>query len=264
VPCNVLTDYHLAVKDYLRFSQAVLDELLSRDYHVEQIVYQGGKPQPDPTDPSKYRTIKLDAPLRPPTFAVPANCTAPRLSRSVLGSPFVTLGAVPVAIATSVLIGRLIIVAGGIAGGYLAVKLVEQARLWVRGPDLAPAERVSAYLACYNRLVETGMPAAGASAQCSGQTEQPGSGAAMGWIILGTIAATAIVGYVAWRALSPEQQMRRRRISEAKEEVEEAEESARAARRKVSAARRGGSPEAADVNDAGLGSPARFSGCICL
>ena len=275
VPCNVLTDYHLAVKDYLRFSQELLDELVSRDYHVEQVVYQGGQPQPDPKDPSKFRTIKFDAPLRPPTFTVSADCTAPRLSGSALGSPFVNLGQVPQAIAASVIIGRLVIVAGIAIGGFVAWKLLEQVRLTIRGPNLAPAERVGAYLECYNRLIASGMPAAGASSQCSGQTEQPGAAAAMGWIILGTIAATAILGYVAWRALSPEQQARRRRIESAKEEVEEAEESAREARRSVRRARRGsGCEEAvADVNGFGddgggdfgsTGTNARFSGCICL
>jgi len=181
VPPLVLGAYKRAVTDYLRFGKDLFDILDKKGISVEQVVYSQGKPVVDPHHPDRYRTLKINAPLRPPTFT--------GMSGELEGSD---VGAAPL------LVGLYIV--GGIIftslAGYFTIKSLEQIRIIIQGPDYEPDRQVDAYLKSYKRLIESGMSPKEAAELSRDITKPPPSKPGTGWlgpIAAGALAATAAV-----------------------------------------------------------------------
>jgi hypothetical protein len=225
IPCTIWEAYATARQDYLTKSQEVLDQLAAKGLTIEQVIYSQGKPAVDPTDPSRVRTVRLTAPLRPPGFlSLPCPGIAPMYGANLNGGwepTSVEFGVVPVAAAVAVasvctaatLGGCLVIIgaAGLIVGivSYAGYKIMQQVAVVMREYQSSPAKTVAAYTACFAGLVKGGMPATDAATRCQGaQTaaqqyakdrgaESAGGLGFWGWIGIG--AGVIIFGGIALR-----------------------------------------------------------------
>jgi hypothetical protein len=103
VPCVIWSAYVQARQDYLNKSQSVFSQLAQKGVTVEQVVYMQGALQIDPSDPSKAKSLRLQAPLPPPAFAgIERQCpSVPAMSSAVMHGAMgwesipVSLGSIP-------------------------------------------------------------------------------------------------------------------------------------------------------------------------
>jgi len=229
IPCEVWAAYASARQDYLTKSQEVFDQLSKRGVTVEQVIYSQGKPAVDPTDPNKVRTLRVNAPLRPPAF-VGLNCPG---VANMQGASFagdigwermpISLGFIPIAAAgaavaacTAATLGACLVLVGagsvilGIAG-YAGYKIMKQVAVAIREYESSPSKTVAAYTSCFQSLTKGGLSAADAVKQCQGsQTsaqqyakdrgDQDNKGFGF-WAWLGVGAAVVVVGGIVVRVL---------------------------------------------------------------
>ena len=182
IPCDVWMAYASARQDYVTKSQPIFDQLAAKGVTVEQVVYSGGKPRPDPADPSKIMTLQVQAPLRPPAFAdvdqqcpgVPAMSGA-NLRGAVGWEPMpVQLASVPssvlTALGTATGTGVVMLISFGIPvglAGYGAYKTIKQIAVVLQDYDASPSRILTAYTACFQAAVKAGVSPANAAKQCS-------------------------------------------------------------------------------------------------
>jgi hypothetical protein len=224
IPCDVWSAYVAARQDYLAKSQAVFDQLGRKGVAAQQVLYSGGKPQLDPADATKYATIVVPAPLRPPAFVgITQQCPAvPSMSGAAVGTfgwerTPVFQGAID---ASTVLdlgdVTSLLVLTNstgiplGLAGvnTYKTIKPV--AVLWTDF-DGTSSRALAAYTTCFRGVLQQpGATAADASKRCAvAQSTAASPAAAAGsvgsklgfWGWLGVIFGVALVGSVALRAL---------------------------------------------------------------
>lgn len=181
IPCEVWRAYATARQDYLTKSQPFFDQLAAKGVTLEQVVFSGGKPKSDPSDPSKFVTLRVQAPLRPPAFVginkecptVPVMYGAdlqgnigwepvPVLQGSVSNSVLAALGAASTTM--------LLLIAGngttlGLAG-YGAYKTFKQVAIVLQDYDASPSRILAAYTACFQAAVKAGIAPAEAAKQC--------------------------------------------------------------------------------------------------
>jgi hypothetical protein len=177
VPDAFIHPYSLAVSDYRKFGSDLFDTMGKKGLSVEQVIWRHGKPEPDPTDPKKFRTVKIAAPLVPPVFSGVAG---------MVGETEV--GIFPVG---AVVIGGLVVV-GTAIGGYFAVKALHEIRIGITGPDYNPDKQAEASLKLFEGLRRTGLsPEQSAELTKQGTTPPPNKGVGIGGVVLG---AAAILG----------------------------------------------------------------------
>ena len=227
IPCDVWTAYANARQDYMVKSQEVFDQLSAKGITVEQVIYSGGKPVVDPSNPTRIRTLQVQAPLRPPAFVgLNAQCPGlPLMAGGMHGSmgwePLpIGLGFLPVAAAgaavaacTAATLGACLILVGagavilGIAG-YAGYKIMQQVAVAIREYESSPAKTVAAYTACYAGLVKGGMAPTDAGNRCSNSqasaqkyaTDRGAPAAGLGfWGWLGVGAGALIVGTIVFK-----------------------------------------------------------------
>lgn len=236
VPCNVWSAYAAARQDYLTKSQAVFDQLGRMGVSVEQVVYSGGQPKPDPADPSKTLTLRVMAPLRPPAFTGLDCPSLPLMQGTVEGGwqpvpiegpQIFALGSVSnetiANIAGAGTAALVLLASGGTAlgaAGYYGAKTYKQVLVLLDAFAAEPNRIVATYTSCVESGTKAGLSAidaanrcgaAQASAQAFSTTQQTlrneaaaAAAAAKGlgfWGWLGVVVGVAVVGYVAFGAL---------------------------------------------------------------
>lgn len=157
LPASVVRTYHVAVDDYLKFGRQVFASLDEHKISVDQIILRNGKPIPDPGNPTKFRTVRISAPLSPPMFSGMAGT-----GRSETG-----LG--PVIAAAGVWAFRI----GVLVLSSLAVVAIDKIRLTIHGPDDRATERGETFLKVFNELTAKGYPVDKAVEAASGIPGQP-------------------------------------------------------------------------------------------
>lgn len=180
IPCAIWSAYEAARADYMTKATELFNQLAQKGVTVEQVLWSGGKPVMDPNDPNKVKTLQIQAPLRPPAFAIQSLCpTVPVMYGADEMAPVAELGFVPAAIAapliaacTAATAGAcLALVIGGstIAGiiGYTAYKSMQQIAVMFREYESAPSKTVAAYTDCVTKLVGAGYSQENASSKCS-------------------------------------------------------------------------------------------------
>lgn len=209
VPCDVLDAYNQAVNDYLSFGRRVFDLLRQNKMSVEQVVYSGGKPATDGS--GNIRTVRIDAPLKPPTFLL-TKTECPGLTQ-IMGittdssAGVVEMGLAPAAIALYT-IGAMLV--AGVTG-YVTVKILEKIIMVVRGPIYTPDQMVDAYVKCLDGVTahvqktypnasqaERDQIAAKLALECRDKSKGQGGAVSLP-IVLGGVAA---VGLIAWAVTS--------------------------------------------------------------
>lgn len=230
IPCDVWMAYASARQDYLTKSKEVFDQLSRQGITVEQVVYSMGKPVMEANDPNKVKTLRVQAPLRPPSF-VGINCpglpvmNGANFAGAIGWEPMpVSLGFIPVAAATAVAaactaatLGACLVLIGagavilGVAG-YAGYQIMKQVAVAVREYESSPSKTVAAYTACFQGLVKGGLAPTEAVKQCQGsQTTAQQYAATRGaqdsksgfgfWAWLGVGAAVLVVGSLVIRTL---------------------------------------------------------------
>lgn len=149
IPCSVLDAYNKAVNDYLSFGNRLFDLFHKNKMTIEQVIYTQGKPAID--SKGNVRTLRINAPLRPPTFVLTkTDCpgiTHVTTTGTTLGEA-TEMGLAPAVIAAYAIGGLLFI---GV-GGYVANKLLEKMSILIRGPVYTPDQVVSAYVKCLDNI----------------------------------------------------------------------------------------------------------------
>ena len=305
VPCGVRSSYNKAVKSYLDIGAAVIDQLVKKGMKPVQFVKdREGKFVTDAE--GHVKTLTVEAPLRPTVFVV-SDCppgTTALSGADVFGgaySPSVAeFGIAPAIVGAYALCAANMLVCFALvaAGVYLTKEAVKDIIIsWPTDRERYQRDQkgwVDAYLSCVEGATSRGVPAMTADAQCKltagpapappGQDGGGGMGA-LGWIGLVTllVGVGAIGGFFAFRAASPVERERKRRILEADMEAQrlsveaarvrhEARDVPRFASRRQ---HRSGGYEAGggggdDMDGAfggssgGQGARARFRGCVCF
>ena len=185
IPCEVWIAYAIARQDYLNKSQPLFDQLAAKGVTIEQVVYSGGKPVPDPSDPAKYKTLRVQAPLRPPAFVgIDQQCPGtPVMYGANLHSPIgwepipISFGSVDASTVSALgAVGSamlLLVAANGNAlglAGYGAYKTIKQIAVALQDYDAVPSKVLTAYTACFDLGVKSGLSAADAVKRCSTST----------------------------------------------------------------------------------------------
>jgi hypothetical protein len=181
IPCDVWAAYASARQDYIVKSQPLFDQLAAKGVTVEQVVYSGGKPKPDPSDPSKYVTLRVQAPLRPPAFVgINKECpTVPVMYGATLQGSIgweptpISLGSVASSVVSALGTAGgamfLLIASNGTTlglAGYGAYKTLKQVAVILQDYDASPSRILTAYTACFDSATKAGMSAADAAKQC--------------------------------------------------------------------------------------------------
>ena len=181
IPCNVWSAYARARQDYLTKSQSVFDQLTARDITVEQVIYTGGKPKTDPTNPSKVMTLRLQMPLRPPAFVgVNDQCpTVPVMSGAHFHGD---IGWEPTAVRLGSAPGSILAAQSGVSGsvltllangnpmgvaGYGTYKTIKPIAISMPEFDLAASQELSTYTACFQSALKAGIVTTTAAARCT-------------------------------------------------------------------------------------------------
>jgi hypothetical protein len=180
IPCDVWAAYAGARQDYMMKSQKLFDQLAAMGIAVEQVVYSGGRPQLDPQDNTKVRTLRVAAPLRPPAFVgINQQCpSVPVMSgarfRGAIGwEPVPVLSGVDSgtfsSLGSTAFTSLVFLVSGttplGLAG-YGAYKTLKQvAAIW-EDYDASASRILVAYTGCFQAAVKGGMSAADAARSC--------------------------------------------------------------------------------------------------
>jgi hypothetical protein len=225
IPCDVWLAYANARQDYITKSQYVFDQLAAKGVTIEQVVYSGGKPKPDPSDPSKVMSLQVQAPLRPPAFVgIDQQCPGvPVMSganfRGALGwerTPY-QLGSVSssllMTLGTAAGTGVLMLMSAGMPIGlatYGSYKVMKTIAVVLQDYDASPSRILAAYTGCFQAAVKAGVSAVEAAKQCSAvQTAAEKSREAVakaqasgglgfwGWLGVGT--AVVILGSIVFR-----------------------------------------------------------------
>lgn len=188
IPCSVWAAYAEARQDYMTKSQLVFDQLTKKDITVEQVIYSGGKPAVDPSNPSRVRTIQVQAPLRPPAFlGIDQQCPGVPMmyGHDLQGTegwapipvelgflPLALVGGAVAACAAATLGSCLILVGAGAVvlgiAGYAGYKIMQQVAVSVKAYASSPSKIVAAYTACFQSQVASGVSTAIAADRCSG------------------------------------------------------------------------------------------------
>jgi hypothetical protein len=191
--CDIIDTYHRAVNDYLSFGRKVFDLLKQNKMQVEQIVYVGGKPQTD--SQGNIRTIRLDAPLRPPVFVL--NTTSCPNITKVTGAlenrADAEMGLIPLAAFAAYALISIVVV--GVTG-YVTVKILEKIKaVFSSGPDYHPDQQVDAYVKCLEKAKAAGLSPEQALQGCGpdGALKVPPGGTNWGVVIIG-VGALALGG----------------------------------------------------------------------
>jgi hypothetical protein len=181
VPCEVWTAYASARQDYLNKSQPVFDQLAQKGITIEQVVYSGGQPRPDSSDPSKYMTVQIQAPLRPPAFlGLDSQCPGLPLMAGFGGATAgwqpvpITLGAVEHSIiaglAAAAAASAILLLSGGTllgVAGYGAFKTYKQVSVMLDAFDTSPTRILAAYTTCVATYVKNGLAVTDAGNRCA-------------------------------------------------------------------------------------------------
>jgi hypothetical protein len=181
IPCEVWSAYANARQDYLSKSQRLFDQLSAKGVTVEQVIYSQGKPQMDPQDPTRVRTLQVAAPLRPPAF-VGINQQCPGVA-VMAGAYFAgSMGWEPVPVLNGVasstfaalnaatFTSAAFLVAAGIPlglAGYGAYKTLKQVAAVWEDYDASPSRILAAYTGCFQAAVKSGMSAVDAANRCA-------------------------------------------------------------------------------------------------
>lgn len=284
IPCEVQDRHNRAVAAYLAVAKSVFDQLAGKNVSVVQTLYNI-----EGQEVSKVTGLK---PVSPMVFAV-AGCagaaqvatadvietTAPtlagRFGRAGRGGRFGAFGVWP-------LVARIVIAL--IAAGGAALVAREIVVNWPNEHvQVQQAQKVwmDNHLGCVDARVKAGLDAAAADALCRGvagpapKVQGTSTLASIGVIAI-AITAGLVGGYLLFRATSPGERERRRRIQEAEEEAQRLQTEAKRVRREARAYPRRAIESAAEPALAGsfgrarmsagasAGVPARFRGCICF
>lgn len=187
IPCEVWRAYADARQDYMTKSTELLNQLAAREITIHQTVWSQGKPVMDATDPNKVKTVFIQAPLRPPSFAAGAYAQCVGIGpmygvfageADIAPSPY-GLGALPlalvpvVAVCTAATAGACVVLVLGVStivgiASYAGYKSLQQIGITVRDYVSSPAKTVSAYTDCVSRLTASGFTPAQATEQCMG------------------------------------------------------------------------------------------------
>jgi hypothetical protein len=179
VPCAVWGAYNEACLDYLKKSQAVFDQLTQKGIAVDQIVYSAGQPVADPNVSGAYKTLRVNAPLRPPAFGfTAASCPGiPTfqgidLEGTAGWSPIpLELGSLPATMFTAIGTGMIMVLTAGAApigaAAYGSYKTYQTVSVWIEDYFDPPVRILQAFTDCFVKSVQNGLSAERASAQCS-------------------------------------------------------------------------------------------------
>jgi len=227
IPCDVWHAYAAARRDYLVKSQAVFDQLAAKGVTVEQVVYSGGKPKIDPTDPNKVVSVQVQAPLRPPAFVgISQQCPGvPVMSGTSLRGSLgwertpILLSAVPASVVRALgtaTMATLTLFAAGTPVGLAAQNAYQTYKsiaVILQDYDSSPSRILTAYTGCFQAAIKAGLSASDANKQCSAvqasaqqarvseaQAKAAAAAAAAGglgfWGWLGVGAAVILVGSI--------------------------------------------------------------------
>lgn len=151
VPISAETQalYRVALRSYMEYGRDLFDTLIKEGLQPEQVVIRDGAPVVDPSDPGRYKTLKIDAPLLP----------SPVLPGA--WQPISGVGAVPVAIVAiggivlRVVTSRLATIA---VGGYIGLQALEKLNITLHGRPLEhkPVELLVMQLQIYDKCVAAG------------------------------------------------------------------------------------------------------------
>lgn len=219
IPCAAWEAYASARQDYLAKSQPLFDQLAAKGITVEQVVFSGGQPVVDPVDSTKVKTLRVQAPLRPPAFVgINQQCpTVPNMSSASLRGAMgweplpVQLASAAKTILTAIgslaAGATLVLLAGGLPMGVVGLgiyKTIKQIAVTWHDYDPSPSKTLSAFTACFQNAVKTGAAAADANKRCASAPAvkvltPPSSSWSTGtWIGIG--AGVILLGLL-WRAL---------------------------------------------------------------
>jgi hypothetical protein len=215
VPCEIWGAYNDACLDYLTKSQAVFDQLAQRGIEVDQVVYADGQPVPDPDQPGYYKTLRVQAPLRPPAFgftkdSCPGIAAFQGSTTGWVPVPITddALGSVASTVWTSVASGAIFVLFGGtLPIGAVAndgSKIYKAVAIWLDDFNDSPLRLVQAFTDCVVKLTKSGMPADQATKQCSSTpaaVQQPAAKVVAAikrlgvwpWVAFGTVVVIMVV-----------------------------------------------------------------------
>jgi hypothetical protein len=189
--CQLIDDYHQAVNDYLEFGNSFFLQMRAQNYKIQQVVYKNGKIAADPNNPKNALVVTIDRPLRPPVFTLsngfcPTSTKVPPPPTNVRGIS--EMGVLPLVAVAVYAIAAILVV--GVAG-YVAVKILEQIKLVLHGPDYDPDKRVDASIKYFDSLVAKGVTPQKAAEMANMATQPPPPTAFSQWtgpIIFGALA----------------------------------------------------------------------------
>jgi len=176
VPCDVWAAYASARQDYMTKSQYLFDQLSAKGVTVEQVIYSGGRPAIDPSDPTKVRTLQVNAPLRPPAFAFASQqcpglpvMSGARLRGAIGWEPVPVLAGITSSLVSAGWMNAVVLLASGNfmgLAGYGSYKVGKQiAAIW-EDYDASPSRILVAYTGCFQAAVKGGLTAAAAAKAC--------------------------------------------------------------------------------------------------
>jgi hypothetical protein len=190
--CDIIDTYHRAVNDHLSFGRKVFALIAANKMTVEQVVYSAGKPQIDAQ--GNVRTIRIDAPLRPPVFVLTTTeCPGiTRVAGAMENRADAEMGLLPLAaVAIYAVIGLVVV---GV-GGYVSIKVLEAIKaVFSSGPDYRPDQQVDAYVKCLDRSKAAGFSPEQALKGCGpeGALKVPPGGT--NWGVVAVAAGALVVG----------------------------------------------------------------------
>lgn len=233
IPCAVWQAYGQARQDYMMKATELLNALAKQDITIEQTVWSGGKPVMSATNPNEVKTVRIQAPLRPPAFAAGSYTTCPGVAQmygvslggvedniSPLGLGFlpVALVAPLIAVCTAATAGACLalIAAGSIVVGivgYTAYKSIQQVAVMVREYESSPSKTVASFTDCVTKLVASGYSQADAASRCGGSQSSAQTYAAergkegegwssWTWALIGL--GVVVGGFVVWKLTAPQ------------------------------------------------------------
>ena len=146
IPCKILDSYNQAVNNYMSQGNELFKLLHDNEMQVEQVVFTQGKVAKRPD--GSVRTYRISQPLRPPKFLL-TKTKCPGITQVVFSGAHEMGGAVEMGIAPAILAGYAI---KGILiyaiGKYVAIPLLKEITVLLRGRDFTPEEVVKANAKC--------------------------------------------------------------------------------------------------------------------
>jgi hypothetical protein len=260
VPCNILDNYHRAVKEYLRYGQQLFDQLAAQGVQGGQVVYDGAQPKRNPD--GSIRVLSIPGPLRPMTFVRDeTRCPGVTwLSGSTFGFGLGQVpppGTWPKILTLASALGPYIWKTGLAVLTYLGLsKLL----VVVEHFNATPGDVVKAYVECYDKQRADKISPDAASLTCQGITAERGL-PMWAWLLIG--GGALVGGFFLFRAVEPGARERRARIVAAEDEARRLRAEAKAGVRRARGGGRGGGgyapPAYADEFEG-----ARPRRCVCF